>query len=128
MALMAEALVAAGRADAALPLLDEALDLSETTGERYYAAETHRLKGERLLAHGGESAIEAAGACFAQALTVARQQAALSFELRTAVSLARLPRGRPPSTIARTIVRPVYERFHEGFDTVDLREARSALD
>jgi predicted ATPase len=128
LALLAEALGPTRREDPGLRLLDEALTLSETTGEQYYQAELYRLKGERLLARGRERDIPAAAACFEQSLAVARHQGALSLELRVALSLARLHHGRDRSAMARNVIVPVYERFREGFDTLDLREARSLLD
>jgi predicted ATPase/transcriptional regulator with XRE-family HTH domain len=128
LALLAEACALTRLDDSGLPLLDEALALSESTGERYYQAELYRLKGEWLLTRGRGRGGDAASACFEQSLAIARQQDALSFELRAAVSLARLQDGRPRSAMAHDVILPVYERFHEGFDTPDLREARSLLD
>jgi predicted ATPase len=128
LALLAEACPSTRRNDPGLPLLDEALALVESTGERYYEAELHHLKGERFLARAGRGGIEAAAACFDRSLAIARQQGALSFELRTAVGLARLHRGCAQSAMARDLLRSVYERFHEGFDTLDLCDARSLLD
>jgi predicted ATPase len=94
-----------------------------------YEAELHRLRGERLLngARGG-AADAAAEECFEQSLTIARRQEALSLELRTALSLARLHLGRQRHAQALDVIRPVYERFDEGFATPDLTEARSLLD
>jgi predicted ATPase len=128
LALLAEASAPTRRDDSGLRLLDEALALSESTGERYYQSELYRLKGERLLARARKDAIEPAAACFEQSLAIARQQGALSLELRAAVSLARLHHGRPRSTMVRDVILPIYERFQEGFDTLDLREARSLLE
>ena len=128
LALLAEAIAPAKREDPGLRLIDEALALSESTGERYYQAELYRLKGERLLTRGRERGGDAASACFEQSLAIAKQQEALLFELRAAVSFARLYHGHPRSAMARDVILPVYERFHEGFDTPDLREARSLLD
>jgi predicted ATPase len=128
LALLVEACVPTRRDDQGLRLLDEALALSQSTGERYYEAELYRLKGERLFTQGRDRGTEAASSCFEQSLAVARQQGALSLELRAAISLARLHRGPTQSTMARNVILPVYERFQEGFDTLDLREARSLLD
>ena len=128
LALLAEGCAPTRRDDSGLRLLDEALALSESTGDRYYQSELYRLKGERLLTRVREHGIEAAAACFEQSLAIARQQEALSLELRAAVSLARLHLGRPRSATVRDVILPVYERFREGFDTLDLREARSLLD
>lgn len=129
LALLADAMAPAPRHDPALDLLDEALAVSEATGERFYQAELYRLKGERLLTGPRQrGSVEAAAACFEQALGVARRQAALSLELRAAMSLARLHRGRAEYRRARAGVLSVYERFTEGFDTPDLRDARALLD
>jgi predicted ATPase len=128
LALLAEACAPAGREDSGLRLLDEALAVSESTGERYYQAELYRLKGERLLTRAREPGSEAAATCFEQSVAIARQQGALSLELRATMSLARLHRGRPRPAVLRELILPVYERFDEGFDTLDLREARSLLD
>jgi predicted ATPase/DNA-binding XRE family transcriptional regulator len=128
LALLSEGCAAAGPEDSGLRLLDEALAVSEATGERYYQSELYRLKGERLLARARDHGIEAAAACFEQSLARARQQGALSLELRAAMSLARLHRGGPRPAVPRDLILPVYERFDEGFDTLDLRDARSLLE
>jgi predicted ATPase len=128
LALLAEACAPTRRDDSGLRLLDEALALSESTGERYYQSELCRLKGERLLARARDDATKAAATCFEQSLAIAREQEALSLELRAAVSLARLHHGRSRPAMVRDVILPVYERFQEGFDTLDLREARSLLD
>jgi predicted ATPase len=127
LALLADAWPAASSSDRGISLLDEALALAESTGERCYQAELYRLKGERLLVR-EESAGTEARACLEQSLTIARGQEALSLELRTAMSLARLERHRSGKVGARDLVKSVYERFKEGFDTLDLREARHLLD
>ena len=129
LALLAEASAATPRHDPGLGLLDEALALTESTGERCYQAELYRLKGERLLASARErGSVEAAAACLEQSLAIARRQGALSLELRAAMSLARLARARTGSLHALELLLSVYERFEEGFDTPDLREAQDLLD
>ena len=65
--------------------------------------------------------------CLHHALAIARQQQAKSFELRAAVSLARLWRSQGKRTEARELLAPVYAWFTEGFDTADLQEARALL-
>jgi adenylate cyclase len=129
LALLAEAFPPTDRQDQGLSVLDEALALAESTGERMYEAEIHRLRGERLLRGAPECVdVEAAEACFGRSLAVARQQDALSLELRTAMSEAR-PRGEGASPLpAHRAVLSIYERFEEGFDTADLRDARGLLD
>ena len=98
----------------------------DTTELRYYAAELYRLKGALLLQQAVPDAAQAA-ACFHQALDVARQQQAKSFELRAATSLARLWQSQDKRQEAYDLLAPVYEWFTEGFDTADLQEAKTLL-
>jgi predicted ATPase len=111
--------------DQRLGILDEALSLADTTGERIYEAELCRLRGEQFRARGDEEAAEQA---FYQALAVARTQSATSLELRAALSLARLCRDRGKHMHAHDLVLPIFARFDEGFDTPDLRETLALLD
>lgn len=76
----------------------------------------------------GTADVNAAETCFEQSLAIARQREALSLELRAAMSLARLYRDRGSHVPAHDLIRPIYERFEEGFETVDLLEARALLD
>ena len=99
----------------------------DTTEVRYYAAELYRLKGALLLQQAAPDAAQAE-ACFHQALDVARQQQAKSWELRAATSLARLWQSQDKRQEAYALLAPVYEWFTEGFDTADLQEARVLLD
>jgi transcriptional regulator with XRE-family HTH domain/tetratricopeptide (TPR) repeat protein len=127
-ALLAEACPTTGPQNEGLQILDEALALVESTGERMYEAELCRLRGERLLRGARDSAgVKEAETCFEQSVAIARQQEALSLELRAAMSLARLRRDHTKHVAVRDIVLPVYERFDEGFDTIDLREAQGLL-
>jgi predicted ATPase/transcriptional regulator with XRE-family HTH domain len=129
LAVLSEACAPAGPEDQGLRILDEALAMTRSSGERMYEAEIHRLRGERLLRGARRDAdVRAAETCFEQALDTARLQEALSLELRAAVSLARLRRKRVRHVLVRDLIAPVYERFEQGFDTVDLREARGLLD
>ncbi len=123
--LLAQALAACGRYGEGLATLHEAAELVEDTGERFVEAEIHRLKGNLLLAENGAAEAEA---CFVKALEVARAQEAHSLELRAAGDLARLwaAQGRPAE--ARDVLAPVYGWFAEGFDTPDLKEAKTLLD
>jgi predicted ATPase len=110
-------------------VLNEALTLVESTGERCYEAELHRLKGERLLERAQDGAgVDAAESCFEEAIAVARRQQAHSLELRAAISLARLQRAHRNTDGTRDLIARIYERFDEGFDTLDLREARRLLE
>jgi predicted ATPase len=129
LALLAEALASTARENQALRLLDDAIGLAESTGERFYLAELYRLIGERRLAGSpARGSVAAAAACFERSLAIAAEQKALSLELRAAMSLARLQRGHDSYDSARDVVLPVYQRFQEGFDTHDLREARGLLE
>jgi predicted ATPase len=111
-----------------LRILAQALTLAETTGERNYQAELYRLQGERLVARAGTGDAEAAAGCFQRSLEIAREQEALSLELRTALSLARHDQRRGRHDAGRDLVGSIYARFAEGFDTPDLREAKALLD
>ena len=99
----------------------------ETTGERYYAAELHRLQGELLLQHAAPE-VAHAETCFQQALAMARRQQAKSLELRAAMSLSRLWQQQGKRDEARALLAPIYGWFTEGFDTADLQEARALLE
>jgi predicted ATPase len=135
LTLLAEASGLLGQPEGGLAALDEALTLIEKTGERYYAAELHRQRGELLLrraakshsAQGGREQHEAER-CFQQALGVARQQQAKSLELRAAMSLARLWQQQGKRDEARALLAPIYGWFTEGFDTADLQEAKALLE
>ncbi len=128
LALLAEAYAAIDQRDEALCLLDEALKLADATGEGMYEAEVCRLKGELLLAGGRKRAdVQGAEACFQQALAIAGRQGARLLELRAATSLARLHRGTATHAQARDAILPIYEQLEEGFDTLDLSEARDLI-
>jgi hypothetical protein len=92
------------------------------------AAEILRAKGANLLRRSGQAAAADAEALFRQALDLARQQEALSWELRSATSLARLLRREGRRGHARAVLAPVYGRFSEGFESADLVAAKSLLD
>ena len=98
-----------------------------TTGERNYEAEIYRLKGEPLLRQSSDNAVEAE-ACFHQAIDIARNQQAKSWELRAATSLARLWQHQDKRQDAYDLLAPVYGWFTEGFDTADLIDAKTLLD
>jgi predicted ATPase len=108
-------------------VLAEALALVNAKGERRHEAELSRLKGELLLARSADNAMEAE-TCFRQALDVARHQQAKSWELRTAMSLARLWQRQGKRAEAHTLLAPIYGWFTEGFDTADLQEAKVLLE
>jgi predicted ATPase len=124
LGLLAEAYGAGGHPDEGLHALAEALAVMDTTGLRYYGAELSRLQGTLLLQQAVPDAAQAA-ACFQQALDVARHQQAKSWELRAATSLARLWQAQNKRQEAHDLLAPVYAWFTEGFDTVDLQEAKA---
>jgi predicted ATPase/class 3 adenylate cyclase len=105
--------------------IGEALTTIETTGERWFEAEVCRIAG--LIAQ-TKTDITSAHAYFERALTVARAQRAKSWELRAAMSLARLWRDQGKRGEARELLAPVHGWFTEGFDTRDLKEAKTLLD
>jgi len=125
LGLLSEALALTGDHEAALAAVTEALALAGETGERWWEAELHRLKGLRLLARGGADDAQVA---FHEALRIAREQQAKSLELRAATSLARLWGDQGRRTEARDLSAPIYGWFTEGFDTADLKEAKDLLD
>ncbi len=122
LALLAEALTKLNEIDEALLLLDEAMDLVHSKGERYYQAELYRLKGELLLKQTTTNEARAED-CFRQSLSIAESQKAKAWQLRTALSLARLYRSQGKVVEARSLLTPIYDSFTEGFETDDLRDA-----
>jgi predicted ATPase/class 3 adenylate cyclase len=127
LGLFAQACERAGQSEEALATLARALEMADKTGERWFEPELHRLRGEWLIVHrSGEQA--EAEACFERALAVARLQSAKMWELRAAVSFARLRRDQRRRAEACDLLAPVYEWFTEGFDTPDLKGAKALLD
>jgi class 3 adenylate cyclase/predicted ATPase len=124
--LLAQALTACGRHDEGLSALREAEALVEETGERYLEAEIHRLKGNLLLAQGGNDT--AVSASYSKALEVSRAQEARSLELRAANDLARFWAEHGERGRAADLLKSVCNRFTEGLDTIDLKEAKALLD
>ena len=98
----------------------------ETTKERWYEAEVNRIAGEIAL-RSPKPDVAKAEACFERALAVARKQQAKSWELRAAISMARLWGDQGRRQQAHKLLAPVYGWFSEGFDTHDLREAKDLL-
>jgi predicted ATPase len=125
--LLAEAAGHVGQVEDGLRLLTEALTVLEASGRGDLLAEAYRLQGALLLRQAIPDAVRAE-ACFQQALAIARQQQAKSWELGTAVSLSRLWQQQGKQDEARAQLAPVYEWFTEGFDTPDLQEAQVLLD
>ena len=116
-----------GKSDEAWRCISEALTLIEQSDQRSTEAEVHRVAGEIMLASGLPDE-KKAEEHFAYALAVARQQQAKSWELRAAMSLARLWRDQGKVQQARELLAPVYGWFTEGFDTRDLKEAKALLE
>ena len=127
LAWLAEAYGHEGQAETGLRVVAEALAVAHRTGERRDEAEIYRIKGELLLQHAVPNAPEAE-ACFQQALAIARRQQTKSWELRAAMSLARLWQRQGKWVAARELLAPTYDWFTEGFDTADLQDARALLD
>ena len=125
IALLAGACEIVGQVEQALALLDDALQIVERTGERWFAAELNRVKGQLLLRQGDSWAAEE---LYRKALRIAWEQEARLWELRAAVSLARLWHDQGRRAEARDLLAPVYGWFTEGFGTPDLKEAKALLD
>lgn len=127
LVLLAEAHRAAGQIEEGLSVLYEGQ--IEQSGERYYQAELHRMRGELHLARAGRDARALAEGerCFGQALDLARAQGARSLELRAAMSLSRVWRQQGRREDARKVLAGAYSSFSEGFDTADLQEAAALL-
>jgi class 3 adenylate cyclase/predicted ATPase len=111
--------------DGALAALADALAISEKSGQRWWQAEIHRLKGASLLS---QKSLAEAEASFERSIQIARHQQAKSLELRAATSLARLWGERGRHAEAHELLAPVYGWFTEGFDTADLKDAKVLLD
>ena len=127
LALLAEAYGQAGHPEAGLTCLAEAVARVEATEERWWAAEVSRLQGA-LLFQRPVPEVGQAEACFRQALDVARRQQARMLELRAALSLAQLWQGQGQRAAAQQLLAEIYRWFTEGFDTVDLQEAKALLE
>jgi tetratricopeptide (TPR) repeat protein len=116
-----------GQLDDAWRCIDDAIEKVERSKEKWCEAEVHRIAGEIALKSLAPDP-EKAEAYFDRALAVARQQQAKSWELRAAMSLARLWRDQRKPQQARELLAPVYNWFTEGFDLLDLTEAKALLD
>ncbi len=122
---LAGALTHAGRIVEGLAVVEAGIEQSEPG---WLTPELLRLKGELLLMQSASAAAERAKSLFRQALDEARRQEMLSWELRAATSLARLLRLQGHTAEAIAYLRPVYNRFTEGFGTADLIAAKQILD
>jgi predicted ATPase len=124
---LAEILACSGEVDEATAAAEEATLRAEQGNNGWWLPEAPRVTGEVLLAAGPGNSAQAQG-LFHQALDLAHRQGALSWELRCAMSLARLRRDQGSSAEALGLLQPVYNRFTEGFDTSDLKRAQALLD
>ena len=124
LAKLAEALTGQGEHGAALAEVKDGLSTAEKTGHRQWEAELHRLEGVALSGLNqpdeGQHAVE-------QAMRIARSRQAKGYELRAAMSMARLWRDQGKRTEARNLLTPIYGWFTEGFDTLDLKRAKALL-
>jgi class 3 adenylate cyclase/predicted ATPase len=149
LAQLAEAYGKEGQAEEGLTVLAEALAVVDRNGERFYEAELYRLKGELTLPKGARGwglgtgfsspqapslkpqvpkvAEEEAEEYFLKAIEIARKQQAKSWELRAVMSLSRLWQQQGKKNEARQMLAEIHGWFTEGFDTVDLQEARALL-
>jgi len=127
LALLAEAYGTIGEPEAGLTALAEALTLVDKTGEGWYEPEVYRLKGELLLQQSSGNSTEAE-TCFHHTIRIAQSQQAKSWELRSVTSLARLWHQQGKRQEAHDLLAPVYHWFTEGFDTLDLKDAKALLD
>ena len=125
---LAEALAGAGEVAEGLATIDEALARSERNEERWCVAELLRIKGELILRESAPQAATAAEEHFWRSLDWGRRQGALSWELRTSTSLARLQYDQGRIAEARSLLQSVYDRFSEGLETADLKTAKAYLD
>ena len=127
LALLVEAYATLGEPAAGLTVLADAWTQASTTGERWYEPEMYRLKGALLLQQHADNQAEAE-ASFQHAISIAQSQQAKSWELRAATSLARLWQSQGKRQEAHDLLAPVYNWFTEGFDTLDLKEAKALLE
>jgi predicted ATPase len=125
LATLAEAYMIANRCDEALALLADAVLLAERNDERFYEPEIHRLTAECLIRRGDRS--QRADGLLRRSLEQARRQGATCWELRAAVSLARLWRDQGRRAEAHDLLAPIYGCFTEGFETTDLKDAKALL-
>ena len=122
--LLAQAYAHAGNIDEGLKCLSEALRIREQSGESWTDAEIHRIKGDLLLRKNDTSAAELS---YQRAVSIAADQGARSFELRSAMSLSRLWKGQKRHDRFAACLQKTLAKFGKNFDSSDLQEARSLL-
>ncbi len=127
---LAQAFAGLGRLDEALAALEDGMASAGEgeDGQVWYVPELLRIKGELLFQRTADQSAQASEDCFNQAGEMAREHDALFWELRIALSLARLRVSQARDQEARALLAPVYDRFTEGFATADLQAARAMLD
>src|SRR5262249_46566943 len=113
-----------GQTGEGLAVVGDALTRCEAREERWYIPELLRIKGGLLLRESDRSSASGAEQCFVDSLDLARRQGALFWELRSSLSLARLRKEQDRIADGRAVVQSAYEKFTEGFDIADLRNAR----
>jgi predicted ATPase len=118
----------AGQIAEGLVNIDNTIDRCNRRGEGWYLPELLRIKGELLLKDSAVGAVAGAKGCFDESLQTAQRQGALFWELRSALSLARLLVAEARPDAARQVLAPVYLKFTEGFNTADMIAARALLD
>ena len=126
--LLAQTYAQLGSVAEGLKTVDEALGTAQDNEERFFEAELHRTKGELLLQQPALNLDEEAAACFQRAIAIARSQEANLFELRATISLSRIWQQQGKKKEARSLLNGIYAWFSEGFETVDLKEARALLE
>ena len=126
LSFLAKAYADAGQLGDAWRCIGEAVKAVETTKEKWFEAEIHRMAGEIALS--GEPDATKAEAYFARALAIARGQQAKSWELRAATSLARLLAAQRKRYDGRALLSEIYNWFTEGLETADLKDAKALLE
>ena len=124
---LADACADCGKIDEGLATIEQGLEMIRTGGEHFSLPEIHRIRGKLLLVRSVDIT-NAAEAAFGEALSAARTQQAKWLELRVATSIARLWRDQGKPQQARELLTPIYDWFTEGFDTLDLKEAKALLE
>src|SRR5262245_11843217 len=122
-----EAYAKAGRNDDALQAIDRAIAVSADTGERWALAEVLRVKASLLLSR-GPAAVREVETVLVKSLNIARRQRARCWELRASCDLARLRQEEGRMEEATQLLQGIYDQFIEGFDTIDLRDAKSLME
>jgi predicted ATPase/class 3 adenylate cyclase len=125
LALEAEGHSKAGDSDAALQAIEQAIAASKESGERWAIAEVLRMKARLLATRAADGEIET---LLLESIEIARRQQARSWQLRAACDLARLWQRQGRDIEALNLLRSIYDQFTEGFDTLDLLEAKAIID